>query len=224
MGSQITLSGSDGFQFSAYQAEPEGPARGAVVVIQEIFGVNSHIREVADRYAAAGYLAVAPAIFDRIQPGIELGYTDEDIQTGFGYAFGQLDFATALGDVAAAGRHASSAGKVGIVGYCFGGLVTANAAIQLGDVFSAASAYYGGGTPGLVDQTPTVPLMAHYGAQDHFIPLEGVDALKAAWPDAEIHVYDADHGFNCDQRGSFQALSAAIAQARTFRHFDKHLG
>lgn len=224
MGSQITITGTDGFQFSAYQAGPEGPARGAVVVIQEIFGVNSHVRAVADRYAAAGYLAVAPAIFDRIQPDIQLGYTDEDVQTGFGYAFGQLDFATALADVGATGRYAGQAGKVGIVGYCFGGLMTANAAIHHGEVFSAAASYYGGGTPGLVDQTPVVPMMMHFGAKDHFIPLEGVDGLRNAWPQVEIHVYEADHGFHCDQRPSFHAESAGMAQARTFRHFAAHLG
>ena len=138
MGTTISLTSSDGFELSAYRAEPEGGVRGGVVVVQEIFGVNSHIRSVADRYAAAGYLAIAPAIFDRERPGIELGYTEDDIAVGRDIARGKLDFATVLADVAAAGACARDAGKVGVVGYCYGGLVTAAAAIRSADVFDAA--------------------------------------------------------------------------------------
>ena len=220
MGSTISLTSSDGFQLSAYRAEPEGPARGGVVVVQEIFGVNSHIRSVADRYAAAGYLAIAPAIFDRVRPGIEIGYTPEDIEVGRGIAMGgDLDFQKVLEDVAAAGKAAREAGKVGVVGYCFGGRVTAAAAIQHADVFDAASSYYGGGIVGLVDQTPVVPMIMHFGERDHGIPMEDVDKVAAAWTDVAVYVYDAEHGFNCDQRASFGAVPAAIAQARTFRFF-----
>ncbi len=208
----------------AYRAEPEGPARGAVVVVQEIFGVNHHIRSVADRYAAAGYLAIAPAIFDRAERGVELGYTPEDMQRGFGFVSSKLDFATLVADVAAAGQAVASVGKVGVVGYCFGGLVTAASAIHSGHVFAAASSYYGGNTMTLLDKTPTVPLMAHYGELDAYIPISAVDQIKAAWPAAEIYVYGADHGFNCDQRPVFHVQSAALAQARTFRFFDRHLG
>jgi carboxymethylenebutenolidase len=224
MGSSTSLTSSDGFVLSGYRAEAEGPVRGAVVVVQEIFGVNDHIRSVVDRYAAAGYLAIAPAIFDRVETGIELGYTEDDIAKGRDIARGKLDFGTVLADVAAAGAEVASAGKVGVVGYCFGGLVTAAAAIHHADVFAAAVSYYGGGTVGLVDQSPNVPLMMHFGEHDHAIPMEEVEKIKAAWTDADIYVYDAAHGFNCDHRGSFAAVPAAIAQARSFRFFDRLLG
>lgn len=224
MGTTITLTSSDGFELSAYRAEPEGDARGGVVVVQEIFGVNDHIRSVADRYAAAGYLAIAPAIFDRERPGIELGYTPEDIEAGRAIAMGSLDFQTVLADVAAAGAAAREAGKVGVVGYCYGGRVTAACAIEHPDVFDAASSYYGGGAVGLIDQVPVVPMIMHFGERDHAIPMEDVDKIEAAWPDATVYRYDAEHGFNCDRRGSFSAVPAAIAQARTFRFFDEKLG
>jgi carboxymethylenebutenolidase len=224
MGSTISLTSSDGFQLSAYRAEPEGPARGGVVVVQEIFGVNGHIRSVADRYAAAGYLAIAPAIFDRERPGIELGYTPEDIEVGRGIAMGGLDFQKVLDDVATAGKVAREDGKVGVVGYCFGGRITAACAIQFPDVFDAASSYYGGGVVGLIDQTPVVPMIMHFGERDHAIPLEDVNKVAEAWPDVTVNLYDAEHGFNCDHRASFSAVPAAIAQARTFRFFDDKIG
>jgi carboxymethylenebutenolidase len=220
----MSLTSSDGFELSAYRAEPEGTARGGVVVVQEIFGVNSHIRSVADRYAAAGYLAIAPAIFDRERPGIELGYTPEDIETGRSIAMGGLDFDKVVADVAGAGAAAREAGKVGVVGYCYGGRVTAAAAIQSPDVFDAASSYYGGGIVGLIDNAPAVPMIMHFGERDHAIPMEDVEKVTAAWPEVKVYVYDAEHGFNCDQRGSFSAVPAAIAQARTFRFFDQLLG
>jgi carboxymethylenebutenolidase len=223
MGSTIALTSSDGFELSAYRAEPEGPARGGIVVVQEIFGVNSHIRSVVDRYAAAGYLAVAPAIFDRDRPGIELGYTDDDIAVGRDIARGKLDFATVLADVAAAAPVAREGGKVGVVGFCFGGLVAAAAAIDAADAFDAAVSYYGGGVVGLTDRTPRIPMMMHFGEHDHAIPLDDVHKVAAAWPDVTVHIYDAQHGFNCDQRASFAAVPAAIAQARTFRFFADQL-
>jgi carboxymethylenebutenolidase len=225
MGTTISLTSSDGFELSAYRAEPEGPtARGGVVVVQEIFGVNGHIRSVADRYAAAGYLAIAPAIFDRERPGIELGYTPDDIEIGRQIAMGSLDFQTVVADVAAAGAVAREGGKVGVVGYCYGGRITAACAIQLADVFDAASSYYGGGIVGLIDQTPAVPMIMHFGERDHGIPMEDVNKVAAAWPDVTVNVYDAEHGFNCDHRASFSAVPAAIAQARTFRFFADQLG
>jgi carboxymethylenebutenolidase len=223
MGTTISLTASDGFELSAYRAEPEGVARGGIVVVQEIFGVNGHIRSVADRYAAAGYLAIAPAIFDRDRPGIELGYTEDDIAIGRDIARGKLDFQNVLADVAAAGAHAAEAGKVGVVGYCFGGLVTAAAAINMADTFDAAVSYYGGGAVGLIDRTPQIPMIMHFGEHDHAIPLEDVDKISAAWPDVTVHLYDAAHGFNCDHRASFSAVPAAIAQARSYRFFADQL-
>ena len=223
MGTNISLTSSDGFELSAYRAQPEGRVRGGVVVVQEIFGVNSHIRSVADRYAAAGYLAIAPAIFDRERPGIELGYTDDDIAVGRDIARGKLDFQNVLADVASAGQAAREAGKVGIVGYCYGGLVTAAAAINLADDFDAAVSYYGGGTVGLINQIPVAPMMMHFGERDHAIPLDDVHQITAAWPEVTVYLYDAEHGFNCDQRATFSAVPAAIAQARTFRFLDDQL-
>ena len=224
MGTTISLTSSDGFQLSAYRAEPEGKAHGGIVVVQEIFGVNSHIRSVTDRYAAAGFLAIAPAIFDRDSPGIELGYTEDDIAVGRDIARGKLDFQNVLADVVAAGAAAAEAGKVGVVGYCFGGLVTAAVAINDADTFDAAVSYYGGSTVSLIDKTPVAPMMMHFGERDHAIPLDDVAKISAAWPNVTVNLYDAEHGFNCDHRGSFSAVPAAIAQARSYRFFDDHLG
>jgi carboxymethylenebutenolidase len=196
------------------------------VVLQEIFGVNSHIRSVADGYAAEGYLAVAPATFHRVKPGVELGYTQEDMGAGMALKAGveALPEPGAMQDVQAAIRHAAQAGKVGVVGYCWGGLLTWRAACSL-DGLSAASPYYGGGvtTPDEVARQPRVPVLAHFGAKDHWIPLDSVEAFKKAHPEVEVHVYDADHGFNCDQRGSYDAPSAKLARERTLAFFAKHL-
>ena len=223
MGETITLTSADGFALGAYRAEPTGAARGAVVVIQEIFGVNSHIRSVVDRYASHGYRAIAPALFDRVQAGVELGYAEGDIAEGIAIARGKTDMAKALDDVRAAAGAVAGAGRVGVVGYCWGGLLTALSAIELADVFSAASSYYGGGTPTLVDRTPVVPMLMHYGEHDHAIPLADVEQLRAAWPQVTFHIYDAQHGFNCDQRASFHAASAALAEERTLAFLGQHL-
>lgn len=223
MGNTISLTSADGFALSAYQATPAGPPKGGVVVIQEIFGVNSHIRSVADRYAAHGYTAVAPALFDRIRPGIELGYTEADIAEGIDLARGKTDMDLAVADVRAAAQAAAVGGKVGVVGFCWGGLLTAVSAIRSADLFSAAASYYGGGTPTLAGQTPVVPMVMHYGEHDHAIPLDDVRALEAAWPQVTFHVYPAQHGFNCDQRGSYDAASAALAEERTLAFFAQHL-
>jgi carboxymethylenebutenolidase len=178
---------------------------------------------VVDRYAAAGYLAVAPALFDRIRPGIELGYEESDIAEGIDLARGKTDMGNAVADVRAAAAAVASAGKVGVVGYCWGGLLTAVSAIGSADLFAAASSYYGGGTPTLADQTPVVPMVMHYGEQDHAIPLEDVRKLEAAWPAVTFHVYPAQHGFNCDQRGSYDAAAAALAEERTLAFFAQQL-
>ena len=207
MGNFIDLKATDGFTFPAYVAQPQGKARGGVVVLQEIFGVNSHIRQVADGYAAAGYLAVAPATFHRVKPGVELGYTPDDI--GVGAAFkAQVEALPAPGvlpDIQAAIKHASQAGKVGIVGYCWGGLLTWRAACLL-DGLSAAAPYYGGGStlPAEIARKPRVPVMAHFADQDQHITMDTVRAFEKAHPEVEVHVYSANHGFNCDQRGSYE--------------------
>lgn len=227
MGNFIDLKSADGFGFPAYVAEPAGKPRGAVVVLQEIFGVNSHIRQVADGYAAEGYLAVAPSTFHRVEQGVELGYTPEDVSAGAALkaAVEALPAPGVLQDVQAAIKHAARAGKVGIVGYCWGGLLTWRAACLL-EGLAAAAPYYGGGmtSPAESAHQPKVPVMAHFGEQDTHIPMKGVRAFEQAHPEVEVHVYAAQHGFNCDQRGSWNAGAAATALERTLDHFRRHLG
>lgn len=221
---RIQLRSVDGFALGAYQARPEsgnGP-RGAVVVIQEVFGVNDHIREVVEGYAAAGYFAIAPQIFDRIERDIELGYQEADMATAIELAFQKLDHALALQDVQAAVDAASAHGPVGVVGYCFGGLLTWRMACR-GTGVAAAVAYYGGGIGRELDQQPACPTMMHFGEQDAHIPMTQVEEIKAAHPEVAVHVYPADHGFNCDHRASFDADSAALARERTLAFFADNL-
>ena len=225
----VTLTSADGQTLDAYVAQPTGKAKGAVVVLQEIFGVNSHIRSVADGYAAAGYLAVAPATFARVQTGVELGYTEADMGSGFGLknAVEALPAPGVLQDIQAAVNYAAqqSGGKVAVLGFCWGGLLTWRSACLLQGV-SAAVPYYGGGvtTAEEVARSPKCPVMAHFGDQDHWIPLDGVEAFKAAHPQVQVHVYAANHGFNCDQRGSFNAPAAQLARERTLVFLAQHIG
>ncbi len=227
MGKFIDLKAADGFSFPAYLAQPQGKARGAVVVLQEIFGVNSHIRQVTDGYAADGYLAIAPATFHRVEQGVDLGYTADDISAGAALKakVEALPAPGVLQDVQAAIDYAAQAGKVGIVGYCWGGLLTWRAACLLGGL-SAAVPYYGGGStlPAEIARKPKVPVMAHFGDQDQHITMDTVRAFEQAHPEVEVHVYAANHGFNCDQRGSYNAGAAATARERTLDHFRRHLG
>ena len=229
MGTMIELKSADGTLVPAYEARPAGTPKGAVVVIQEIFGVNSHIRSVADGYAAEGYLAVAPAAFHRAKPGVELGYAEADMGEGFGYktAVEALPAPGVMPDIQAAIDHAAKASgrKVGIVGYCWGGLLTWRAACTLTGL-SAAAPYYGGGvtTEAEMARHPTVPVLAHFADEDKWISLDSVDAFKKAHPEVEVHTYAAHHGFNCDQRGAWHAPSAQLARERTLAFFAKHLG
>ena len=227
MGQFVNLTAADGFSFPAYVAEPAGQPRGAVVVLQEIFGVNSHIRAVADGYAADGYLAVAPATFHRVKPGVELGYTADDMGAGIALktAVEELPAPGVMRDIEAAVAYASRAGKVGIVGYCWGGLLTWRSACMVPGL-SAASAYYGGGvtSPAEAARQPQCATMAHFGERDHWIPMDSVEAFKKAQPGVQVHVYAADHGFNCDQRGSWDAAAAKLARERTLAFFGQHLG
>ncbi len=218
----ITLKAADGFEFSAYEASPQGTPKGAIVVIQEVFGVNSHIRSVVDGYASEGYYAIAPAIFDRVESGVELGYEAADMERGIDLAFNQLDMPTTLGDLQTAINKAAEFGKVGVVGYCFGGLLTWLTACNLEGV-SAASAYYGGGIPDQADMTPKCPIILHFGEKDAFIPLESVEAFKAKHPELASYIYPADHGFNCDQRGSYDAEAAKVALQRTLELFAREV-
>jgi len=229
MGKFIDLKSADGFVFPAYVAEPASKPKAAVVVLQEIFGVNSHIRSVADGYAAAGYLAVAPATFHRVQPGVDIGYTDADMKAGMGLkaAVEALPPPGVLQDVQAAINHAAqtSGGKVGITGFCWGGLLTWRAACTLSGL-SAAVPYYGGGMTAGDEpaRKPACPVMVHFGDQDHWIPMDTVEAFKKAQPGVQVHVYAANHGFNCDQRGSYNEAAATLAKARTLEFFARYLG
>lgn len=229
MGSFVNLTAADGFTFPAYVAQPAGTPRGAVVVLQEIFGVNSHIRSVADGYAAAGYLAVAPATFHRVKAGVELGYTGEDMQAGVALkaAVEGLPAPGVMPDIQAAVDHAAqtTGKKVGVVGYCWGGLLTWRAAALVNGI-SAAVPYYGGGSTVGAEpaRQPRVPVMAHFGERDSHITMDTVQAFQKAQPGVTVHVYAADHGFNCDQRGSYDAAAATLARERTLAFFAEHLG
>jgi len=221
MGRTRNLTANDGHRLGAYEAMPDGAPRGALVVVQEIFGVNAHIRGVADGYAADGYHVIAPALFDRVRPGIELGYTDADIAEGRKIR-GEVSFDQALADVDAAKLALGGSGKVGIVGYCWGGTVTWLAASRL-DGFSAAASYYGGGIGQFASEHPRCPTQCHFGEKDHAIPLQEVESVRRENPDVQVFMYPAGHGFNCEARGSFDADSAALARRRTLEFFGKHL-
>ena len=229
MGQFVDLRAADCRQIAAYVARPAGQPKGGVVVLQEIFGVNAHIRAVADAYAADGWLAVAPSTFHRVQPGVELGYTEADMTQGFAYktAVEQLPAPGVMQDIQAAIDHAAqqSGGKVGIVGYCWGGLLTWRAACTLNGL-AAAVPYYGGGmtTPAEIARQPRVPVLAHFAEQDHWIPLDGVEALRTAHPEVQVFTYAAHHGFNCDQRGAWNEAAATLARERTLAFFAQHVG
>jgi carboxymethylenebutenolidase len=220
MGEFTALMARDGREFRAWLSKPAGRAKGAVVVIQEIFGVNSHIRAVTDSFAAEGYLAIAPSLFDRVRMGIELDYTDKDMQEGRGYVM-QLKQDETLKDIAAAIAIVKHGGRVGTVGYCWGGKMAYLAACEL--PIACAVSYYGGGITQLLDKKPKCPVMYHYGERDKHITPADVAKVKAAHPEGLFYLYPADHGFNCDQRGSYDAPSAALARTRTLEFFGQHL-
>ncbi len=223
MGETIELKAADAHTLGAYIARPSATPRGGVVVVQEIFGVNSHIRSVCDRFAETGYLAVAPAIYDRIERDVQLGYTPEDIASGREIR-GKCAMDQVLLDVAAAADVAAEAGKVGIVGYCWGGQIVYLAACRLGDKISCGAGYYGGGIVSHLNEKPTIPLTLHFGTLDASIPAAEIDQIRATHPDVRVHVYEgADHGFNCDQRRQFNADAAQVAKRRTLNLFATHL-
>lgn len=228
-GQFTNLAAADGLVFPAYVALPAGTPRGAIVVVQEIFGVNTHIRETADAYAAAGYVAVAPAVFHRIRPGVELGYAEADMTAGVALkaAVEGLPPPGVLAELQAAIDHAASisGGKVGMVGYCWGGLLTWRAACLLGGL-TAAVPYYGGGMtqPAEVVRQPRVPVLAHFAERDVWIPVESVHSFAQARPEVRVHLYAAAHGFNCNHRASWDEAAAKLARDRTLAFFAQHLG
>ena len=222
MGEWTTLKAADGFELKAWRSAPKGAPKGAVVVIQEIFGVNHHIRSVTDRVAEAGYLAIAPAVFDRVEKDVELDYDQPGIANGMELA-GKMDRAKTLSDIEAAIAAVKSAGKVGITGFCMGGTYAWLAAAQLPGL-SAAACYYGGGILGLKDLQPKVPTILHFGEKDAHIPVDGVRELEKQHKDLPVYIYPAAHGFHCDERGSYDGPSAKLAWERTLAHFAKYLG
>ncbi|HTX23364.1 MAG TPA: dienelactone hydrolase family protein [Steroidobacteraceae bacterium] len=216
-----TIMSRDGHELRAWLAPPPGKPRGAILVVQEIFGVNSHIRSVTDGYAAEGYVAIAPSLFDRVRKGIELGYDQPAVEEGFGYVQ-QLKPEQTLADLSAALAVVKHAGRVGMVGYCWGGRMAYVSACEL--PLACAVAYYGGGIAQSLDKQPMCPVMYHFGELDTHIPSSDVAKIKAANPAGIFHVYPgAGHGFNCDQRASYQPQAAALARERSLAFFARYL-
>jgi carboxymethylenebutenolidase len=222
LGTQILLTASDGFKLGAYRADPPGSAKGALVVIQEIFGVNHHIRSVCDRFAEKGYAAIAPAIFDRIAPGFECGYTPAEIEHARTFP-AKLDWTALLRDVAAAADAVKDAGKVGIVGYCLGGSVAYLAGCEL-DGLSCAIGYYGGQIAKNADRKPKVPTLLHFGDEDASIPMTDVEIIKQKRPEVDVYVYHAGHGFSCDERSAYNEAAHTEALGRTLAWLAQYVG
>jgi carboxymethylenebutenolidase len=222
MSESVTLRAADGHSFSAYVARPAAEPVAALIVVQEIFGVNAHIRSVADGWARDGFLAVAPALFDRIRPGIELGYESADLQTAMSL-IPKLDAEKAIVDVAAAVDFAAGATgkKVGVIGYCFGGTIAWLSATRLHP--AAVVGYYGGRIGNYAGEKPTCPVMLHFGRQDAHIPASEVEKIHSAHPAVEIFWYDAGHAFNCDPRPSYNPAAAQKARLRSLEFLKKHL-
>ncbi len=229
MGKFINLTSADGFVCPAYVAEPSGKPKGAMVVLQEIFGVNSHIQQVTDRFAAEGYYAIAPQMFERVEKGVDTGYNEATMKSGIALKAAVLALPdnAIMKDIQAAIDHAAKASgaKVGVIGFCFGGLLAWRSAATLKGL-SAAVPYYGGGMVAdeEIARQPKCPVMAHLSDHDHSAPMEGVNKFIKAHPEVEVHIYNADHGFNCDQRGAYNADAARLARDRTLAFLAKHLG
>ena len=222
MGQTLKLTAADGFELGAYRADPEGTPKGAVVIIQEIFGVNSHIRDVCDGYAADGYVAIAPALFDRVEKDLELGY-DPDSQEKGKATRGQLNWDDSLADTQAAAEAVRDAGKVAIIGYCFGGSVAWLSATR--GNFDASVSYYGGNAPDFAEETPKCPIICHIGTEDRGINAERVAQLTSAQPDVPVYMYEgAGPGFNCDVRGSYPEDAAKLARERSLAFLAEHIG
>ena len=222
MGKDIKLTASDDFQFGGYRADPTTTPKAAVVVIQEIFGVNHHIRAVCDRLAGEGYVAIAPSIFDRVEPNFTSGYSPDEVAIARKFV-ANPDWAAMLRDTQAAIDAVRGVGPVGIIGFCLGGSIAYAAATKLSGL-SAAIGYYGGAIVRFADDKPKVPTELHFGENDAGIPLSDIETIRVKRPDVEVHVYPgAQHGFHCDERASYDKTSADIAWPRSLAFFAKHL-
>ena len=221
MGERIELTASDGHRLGAYLARPDGAAKAGLVICQEIFGVNAHIREVTDGFAGEGYLAIAPALFDRIEPGVELAYTADDTARGRALRTA-LAWDRVMLDVGAAAAEVRAGAGVGVVGYCWGGSLAWLAACRL--PVAAAVGYYGGQIHEHRAETPNCPVLLHFGKRDPIITKEHVAEIAALHPEVPIFTYDAGHGFNCTARADYDAEAAAVARWRTLDFLAQHLG
>jgi len=222
MPQMIRLRASDGFELDAYRTDPEEPGRGAVIVVQEIFGVNHHIRSVCDRFAAVGYTAIAPALFDRKERGFETGYATGDVQKARAFMAG-LEREDMLLDVSAAIETARPLGPVAVVGYCLGGSLAFLSALKF-EGLSAAVCYYGSLIAQNADHAPKCPTQMHFGALDKGIPVSDVERIRTLRPECEVWLYPgAGHGFNCDERDAFEPASSAIGWMRTAEWLADHL-
>jgi carboxymethylenebutenolidase len=222
LGKQISLTTSDGHKLGAYRADPSAKPKGGLVVIQEIFGVNHHIRAICDRLAQEGYVAVAPAMFDRFKPSFESGYTPDEIAAARALV-GNIDWDKAIKDIDAALGEIKAAGPCGIIGFCFGGTAAFVSACKLTGL-KAAISYYGGGIAKNADDKPKCPVQMHFGEKDAGIPLSDVETIKQKQPQAEVYVYpDAAHGFHCDERASFNKNASMIAWKRSMEFLAKNL-
>jgi len=223
MGQRLTLTADDGHSLGAYRADASGTARGGIVVLQEIFGVNVHIRDVCDRFAADGFTCIAPALYDRSShKDCELGYEAEDMAAGRKLRE-EFSWDDSVRDVAATVAVLSGEGlKVGSVGYCWGGTISFLAGVRLG--VSAAVVYYGGQIIPYRNERARCPMLMHFGEHDAGIPLSDVEQIPAAQPEAAIHIYDDGQGVNGDRRGSYDEASAKLARQRTIDFFGTHLG
>jgi carboxymethylenebutenolidase len=214
LGKSLNLIASDNHRLGAYRADPSGTPVGGIVVIQEIFGVNHHIRSVCDRFAAEGYAAVAPALFDRQVKDFQSGYSPEEIEKARKFV-ANPDWDAMLRDTAAAIAELKGMGAVSIVGFCMGGTIAFLAAARL-DGLTASVPYYGGRIVAFADEKPRCPTQMHFGEKDQSIPLSDVETIRQKRPDCDIHVYkDAGHGFHCDERGSYHEPSSRTAWERT---------
>ena len=221
MGEMIELKAADGHTLEAYKATPEGAPKGGLVIIQEIFGLTGQMKRIADRYAKAGYLSILPAMYDRVERGLAIPYTD--MARGIEIVQNALKQDDTLADVEAARLAASEAGKTAIMGFCWGGTIVYLASANLD--FDCGVSYYGGGVPNLVDQMkPKIPVIYHFGELDQHIPLDAVNKVKQADPDNPLHIYQgADHGFCCDDRDSYNADAAKLSEQRTHAFLAEYL-
>jgi carboxymethylenebutenolidase len=229
MSEYVTLTAADGQELSAYVARPEGEAIGALVVVQEIFGINAHIRSVADGYAKDGFLVIAPALFDRFEKGVELKYEGEDLQKAYGL-YQQLKPETALLDVAAGFAHVKGDHKTGVIGYCYGGFMSwlsATRGPSVGMNPACAVGYYPGGIGSVATEEPSCPVLLNFGGADSHIGPDQIEAVKAAHGDhgdVTIYVYEgAEHGFNCNARAAFNAEAAKLARQRSLDFLKSHI-